>query len=139
MRLGFFGRLFNETEWWRREGGDIPAYSTATLLIEDETGKPVSGVVVEISNAETGYSYTTITDSKGIAIVVGEMGTAYTLIISGSGIETKTIDGWNFGDSDIDVEVKPYLTLRPTYIWLMPSNQNRADVDVLSNVDWEIS
>lgn len=32
---------------------------------------------------------------------------------------------------------KAYLRVDPGYIWLMPENDNRADVDIFSNVVWE--
>lgn len=131
-----FGKLGNDWEQFLQNGGNVPRYDTIVVLVLDENGSPVTGAKVEL--IQQTVLFFTYTDDEGKAIVQGETGESYTLIISGDKIETKTLNNWLFNDSTIQVEIKKYLEVNPEYIWLTRGNNYTDTVDVMSNVDWFI-
>ena len=130
-----FGKLGNKNN--NLSNKPIVSFDTSTLIILDQNGNSVVGAKVEVSNiASVFISYT---DENGNAKIKGKYGNIYTLTISGENIETKVIYDWHFQESyNIQVETKPFLEVKPEYIWLTRGNNYTDNVDVLSNVDWFI-
>ena len=96
-----------------------------------------------LSDKENGNTYVTL--EKQISEVLnnvelkGKYDNVYVLTISGENIETKIIYDWVFQDNyEIQVDEKPYLEVKPEYIWLTRGNNYTDTVDVMSNVDWFI-
>lgn len=113
------------------------SFDTSTIIVKDQHGNPVIGVKVEISNGTSVFiSYT---DQYGNVELKGKYDDVYVLTISGENIETKIIYDWVFQDNyEIQVDEKPYLEVKPEYIWLTRGNNYNDTVDVMSNVDWFI-
>lgn len=113
------------------------SFDTSTIIVKDQYGNPVIGVKVEISNGTSVFiSYT---DQYGNVELKGKYDDVYVLTISGKNIETKIIYDWVFQDNyEIQVDEKPYLEVKPEYIWLTRGNNYADTVDVMSNVDWFI-
>lgn len=136
MLFGFrFGKLGNKKN--NLSNKPIVSFDTSTLIILDQNGNSVVGAKVEVSNGASVFiSYT---DENGKAEIKGKYGNIYTLTISGENIETKVIYDWQFQESyNIQVETKPFLEVKPEYIWLTRGNNYTDTVDVMSNVDWFI-
>lgn len=132
--IGFnFGRLGNNSDYFINTTLD---YGVVTIVVNDENGNPIVGAKVEI--VQQTVLFFTYTDENGEAIVQGENGKHYTLIISGERIETKELKDWAFENSTIQVEEKKFLEIHPEYIWLTRGNNYTDNVDVMSNVDWFI-
>lgn len=130
-----FGRLGND--WGELIFADTESEDTACITISDENGTLISGVVIKVLRNGDIIS-TAVTGTNGIASVTGKIGETYTLQISGTKIESKTISGWEFGDLKVEVVLKKYLEIDPDYIWLTKGNNYTDDVDVTSNVVWNI-
>lgn len=135
MIFGFrFGKLGNTN-------GNLSvkpiSFGTSTIIVKDQYGNPVIGVKVEISNGTSVFiSYT---DQYGNVELKGKYDDVYVLTISGENIETKIIYDWGFQDNyEIQIDKKPYLEVKPEYIWLTRGNNYTDTVDVMSNVDWFI-
>lgn len=132
--IGFnFGRLGNNSDYFINTTSD---YDVVTIVVNDENGNPIVGAKVEI--VQQTVLFFTYTDENGEAIVQGENGEHYTLIISGERIETKELKDWAFENSTIQVKEKKFLEIHPEYIWLTRGNNYTDNVDVMSNVDWFI-
>lgn len=129
-----FSKLGNDWDSILRNGGNVPSHDTAVITVIDDSGKPVVGAKIEISQQT--ILYFAYTDNNGEAIVQGKKGESYTIVISGDRIETNTQVDWSFNDSIIQVEAKKYLEVKPEYIWLTRGNNYTDTVDVMSNVDW---
>lgn len=135
MIFGFrFGKLGNTTD---NLSVKHISFDNSTIIVKDQYGNSVVGAKVEISNGTSVFiSYT---DENGNVELKGKYGNVYVLTISGENIETKIIYDWVFQDNyEIQVDEKPYLEVKPEYIWLTRGNNYTDTVDVMSNVDWFI-
>ena len=130
-----FSRLGND--WGELIFTDTESEDVAHVTISDENGTLISGVIIKVLR-NGNITSTAVTDTNGIAIVTGKVGETYTLQISGTKIESKTISGWEFRDLKVEVVLKKYLEIDPDYIWLTKGNNYIDNVDVMSNVIWNI-
>lgn len=136
--LGRFGRLGNEVESFRINGGIDPSLRTATLTVIYGNGEPVENARIELWDGDTLVSVV-YTDKDGKTRIRGSKDKQYTLCVSGSTFEGLEIKDFEINSTEIVVSENPYLDLYPTFINLMKGNNYCENVNVRSNREWELS